>query len=110
MAHVSNLDPSRRPPTPSLDRGPVQRRARRAFLGSGMEVMTTPQVARWTHPRGTVRRYHFLREVLRRRMAVVCVTLLVTASKERQIGAKSCKQAGCIALMSPRYLIGVTKQ
>jgi hypothetical protein len=30
MAHVSNLDPSRRPPTPSLDRGPVQRRARPA--------------------------------------------------------------------------------
>jgi hypothetical protein len=66
MAHVSNLDPSRRPPTPSLDRGPVQRRARRAFLGSGQEVMTTPQVARWTHPRGTSRRYHYLRDVLDR--------------------------------------------
>jgi hypothetical protein len=66
MAHVSNLDPSRRPPRPSLNNGPIQRRARRAFLGSGMEVMTTPQIARWTHPRGTSRRYRYLREVLRR--------------------------------------------
>jgi hypothetical protein len=49
-----------------LNNGPIQRRARRAFLGSGMEVMTTPQIARWTHPRGTSRRYHYLREVLRR--------------------------------------------
>jgi hypothetical protein len=32
VAHVCNLSPSHRPPQPSLDRGPVQRRARRAFL------------------------------------------------------------------------------
>jgi hypothetical protein len=37
---------------PSLDRGPVQRRARRAFVATGLIVMTTPQIAEWTHPRG----------------------------------------------------------
>jgi hypothetical protein len=68
MAHVCNISPSHRPPRPSLDRGPVQRRARRAFLASGMEMLSTPQIAEWTHPRGTSRRnaYRYLRDVLER--------------------------------------------
>ena len=63
-----NVSPLRRPPTPSKDRGPIQVRARRAFIGSGLEVMSTPQIAEWTHPRGTRRRhaYRYLREVLER--------------------------------------------
>jgi hypothetical protein len=42
---------------------------------------------------------------------VMCVTSLVTASKERQTGAKSCK-AGKLhnAHKRARYLIGATKQ
>src|SRR6266511_2058125 len=51
MAHVSNLKPWHRPPTPSLDRGPIQRRARRAFVGSGKQVLSTSEIMRWTHPR-----------------------------------------------------------
>ena len=35
MAHVCNLSPLHHPPTPSLDRGPVQRRVRRAFIATG---------------------------------------------------------------------------
>jgi hypothetical protein len=46
----------------------VQHRARRAFIGSGLEVMTTVEIARWTHPQGTSRRnaYRHLRDVLER--------------------------------------------
>jgi len=68
MAHVCTISPSHRPPRPSLDRGPVQRRARRAFLASGLEMLSTPQIAEWTHPRGTSRRnaYRYLRDVLER--------------------------------------------
>ena len=68
MARPYNLSPLHRPPQPSLDRGPVQRRARRAFIASGLEVMSTPQIAEWTHPRGTSRRhaYRYLRDVLER--------------------------------------------
>jgi hypothetical protein len=68
MVHVCNISPSHRPPTPSLDRGPVQRRARRAFIATGLTVMTTTQIAEWTHPRATSRRhaYRYLRDVLER--------------------------------------------
>ena len=68
MAHVCNISPSHRPSRPSLDRGPVQRRARRAFLASGMEMLSTPQIAEWTHPRGTNRwnAHRYLRDVLKR--------------------------------------------
>jgi hypothetical protein len=48
MASSSNLSPSHRPPRPSLDRGPIQVRTRRAFIGSGLEAMSTPQIAEWT--------------------------------------------------------------
>ena len=34
MAYVCNLSPLHRPPTPSLDNGPVQRRVRRAFIAT----------------------------------------------------------------------------
>jgi hypothetical protein len=44
-------------------------------------------------------------------MIMMCVTSLVTASKERQTGAKSCKAVKLHgALISARYLIDVTKQ
>ena len=68
MTYPANFSPSRRPVRPSLNRGPIQRRARRAFVGSGLEVMSTPQIAEWTHPRGTSRRhaYRYLREVCER--------------------------------------------
>jgi hypothetical protein len=66
MAHVSNLDPSRRPLTPSKDRGPIQRRARRAFIGSGKQVLSTPEIRRWAYPRQTKSRRSYLHEVLRR--------------------------------------------
>jgi hypothetical protein len=68
MASSSNLSPSHRPPRPSLDRGPIQVRTRRAFIGSGLEVMGTPQIAEWTHPRNTSRRhaYRYLRDVCER--------------------------------------------
>ena len=51
MAHVCNLSPLHRPPTPSLDRGPVQRRVRRAFIATGKPVLSTSQIVEWTHPR-----------------------------------------------------------
>jgi hypothetical protein len=51
MAYPANLLAKLRPPTPSLDRGPVQRRARRAFIATGKEVLNTVEVAQWTHPR-----------------------------------------------------------
>jgi hypothetical protein len=65
---TSVISPSHRPPTPSLDGGPVQRRAHCAFIGTGLTVMSTPQIAEWTHPRGTSRRhaYRYLRDVLER--------------------------------------------
>ena len=45
MVNARNISPSHRPPKPSLNRGPVQRRARRAFIPTGLTVMTTPQIA-----------------------------------------------------------------
>jgi hypothetical protein len=51
MAHVCNLSPLHRPPTSSLDRGPVQRRVRRAFIATGKPVLSTSQIVEWSHPR-----------------------------------------------------------
>jgi len=51
MGHVCNLSPLHRPPTPSLDRGPVQRRVRRAFIAMDKPVLSTSQIVEWTHPR-----------------------------------------------------------
>jgi Phage integrase family len=50
MVHVCNLSPLHRPPTPSLDRGPVQRRVRRAFTATGKPVLSTSQIVEWSHP------------------------------------------------------------
>ena len=50
MAQVCNLSPLHRPPTPSLDRGPVQRRVRRAFIATGKPVLSTSQIVEWSHP------------------------------------------------------------
>ena len=43
MTHVCNLSPLHRPPTPSLDNGPVQRRVRRAFIATNKPVLSTSQ-------------------------------------------------------------------
>jgi hypothetical protein len=51
MADVCNLSPLHRPPTPSLDRGPVQRRVCRAFIAMDKPVLSTSQIVEWTHPR-----------------------------------------------------------
>jgi hypothetical protein len=80
MAHVSNLSPSDRPPTPSLDRGPIQVRTWRAFIGSGLEVMSTPQIAEWTHPRGTSRRHAY------RHVRDVCERYCVRAGRASTVG------------------------
>jgi hypothetical protein len=60
MAHVCNLSPLHRSPTPSLDRGPVQRRVRRAFIATDKPVLSTSQIVEWSHilapaPIGTMR-------------------------------------------------------
>jgi hypothetical protein len=44
MAYVCNLSPSHRPPQPSLNNGPVQRRVRRAFVATGQSVLSTTQI------------------------------------------------------------------
>jgi hypothetical protein len=69
MACIANLSPKFRPPQPSLDRGPVQRRARRAFIATGKQVLNTVEVAQWTHPRRGMNRvnaHRRLRDVLDR--------------------------------------------
>jgi hypothetical protein len=68
MTSPGNLLPSHRPPRPSFNRGPVQMRAKRAFRSSDKQVLGTPEIARWTHPRRTSRRnaYIYLRKLLPR--------------------------------------------
>jgi hypothetical protein len=66
MRSTANLSPKFRPPTPSLNRGPIQVRARRAFIGSGLEVMSTPEIAAWVYVRKPPQRYAHLRRVLAR--------------------------------------------
>jgi hypothetical protein len=93
MSCIANLSPKFRPPTPSLDRGPVQRRARRAFVATGLIMMTTPQIAEWTHPRGGSSRrhaYRYLRDVLDR--YCVCVGRSDRGSVARSCGV--CAIAG----------------
>src|SRR5512133_512221 len=51
MACIANLSPSHRPPQPSLNNGPVQRRLRRAFVATGQSVLSTTQIMDWSHPR-----------------------------------------------------------
>jgi len=54
-----------RPPTPSLDRGPVQRRVRRAFIATGKPVLSTSQIVEWSHPRPGTDWHHARRSVRR---------------------------------------------
>jgi hypothetical protein len=65
MAHVCNLSPLHRPPTPSLDNGPVQRGVRRAFIATDKPVLSTSQIVEWTHPRPGTDRHHARRSVRR---------------------------------------------
>jgi hypothetical protein len=51
MACIGNLSPWHRPPCPSLNNGPIQRRLRRAFIATGKAVLSTSQLMQWTHPR-----------------------------------------------------------
>jgi hypothetical protein len=65
MGHVCNLSPSHRPPQPSLNNGPVQRRVRRAFVATGQSVLSTTQIMDWSHPRPGTNRHHARRSVRR---------------------------------------------
>jgi hypothetical protein len=58
MACIANLSPSHRPPQPSLNNGPVQRRVRRAFVATGQSVLSTAQIMDWSHPRPGTNRHH----------------------------------------------------
>jgi hypothetical protein len=58
-----------RPAKPSLNRGPVQRRARRALLVLG--EASTSEVAAWTHRKPTRRRTRHTRVVLGRIAEIV---------------------------------------
>jgi hypothetical protein len=63
LAAYPNLTP--RPIKPSLNRGPVQVRARRALWALG--VASTSQIDAWAHPRGgSRRRTDYTRRVLER--------------------------------------------
>jgi hypothetical protein len=76
MAHVNNLKPWHRPPTPSLDNGPIQQRARRAFFGSGKQVLSTSEIMQWTHPRPRpVGGRHRQRQSLRRVLDRYCIRI-----------------------------------
>jgi Resolvase, N terminal domain len=84
MAHASNLKPWFRPPHPSLDNGPIQRRARRA-LASGQEIMSTSQIMRWTHMRGSRRGTRILAGQIAEVQAAGCGNIF----KEKASGAKT---------------------
>ncbi len=57
MACIANLSPSHRPPQPSLNNGPVQRRVRREFVATGQSVLSTTQIiTNRHHARRSVRR------------------------------------------------------
>ena len=65
MACIANLSPSHRPPQPSLNNGPVQRRVRRAFVATGQSVLSTTQIMDWSHPRPGTNWHHARRSVRR---------------------------------------------
>jgi hypothetical protein len=62
--------PLHRPPTPSLDRGPVQRRVRRALIATGKPVLSTSQIVEWSHP-GPGTDWHFVTALAPARRYVV---------------------------------------
>jgi hypothetical protein len=47
---------SKKPPSPSKGRGPVQVRIRRAFAASGTDVLSSSEIYDWTHARRRRRR------------------------------------------------------
>jgi hypothetical protein len=57
MHKTGNLSPFERL-RPSLNNGPIQRRVRRAFLGTGNTLLSTSQLLEWTHPRPGNRHNH----------------------------------------------------
>jgi hypothetical protein len=63
MARVYNLSPSHRPPQPSLDNGRVQKRFGRAYVATGLTVMSTTELMRWTRclPAMAQRNTHIMR-------------------------------------------------
>jgi His Kinase A (phospho-acceptor) domain/GAF domain len=63
MARVYNLSPSHRPPQPSLDNGRVQKRIRRAYVATGLTVMSTTELMHWTHPRPGGNRHNHRRAI-----------------------------------------------
>jgi hypothetical protein len=65
MPKTSNLSPSHRPSWPSLNNGPIQRRVRRAFLGTGSVLLSTSQLLAWTYPRPTGNRHNHRRSIRR---------------------------------------------
>ena len=65
MVCITNLSPKFRPPQPSLNNGPVQRRVRRAFAAAGRSVLSTTQIVDWSHPRPGTNRHHARRSVRR---------------------------------------------
>src|SRR5262249_30875403 len=82
MACIDNLTPGlHRPPTPSLDRGPIQRRVRRAFVGTGRAVLSTSQLLEWAYPRARGTR-HDMRHAIRR----VCERYCEKVGRDTSIG------------------------
>jgi hypothetical protein len=81
---MRNLSPPTRPPTPSLDRGPIQVRVRRAFIGTGEPVLSTSQIVEWSHPRpGT--NWHHARRSVRRVCERYCIRVGRGAGSARPI-------------------------
>jgi hypothetical protein len=72
-----------RPPKPSLDSGPIQRRVRRAFVGSGKSVLSTLEIARWAYPRGIAE--HYRRQYVRRVCERYCVRVGRAGGRGRPI-------------------------
>jgi hypothetical protein len=83
MAYVCNLSPSHRPPQPSLNNGPVQRRVRRAFVATGL---STNQIMDWSHPRPGTNRHHARRSV-RRVCERYCERVLYSPGKNQDKSA-----------------------
>jgi hypothetical protein len=72
MVCIDNLTPGwHRPRAPSLDRGPVQRRVRRAFIAMGKAALSTTELLLWTHPRARGTR-HDRRRAVRRACECYC--------------------------------------
>jgi hypothetical protein len=60
---MRNRSPPIRPPQPALDNGRVQRRIRRAYIATGLAVMSTAELLCWTHPRPGGNRHNHRRAI-----------------------------------------------